>query len=144
MAKWSRKRAKAVRAGYRSGFEKDFHEENPTLQFEPIQVPYCVETTKVTDIFGGLLSERKLTRKYTPDFVSECGEVWYETKGRFSAADRKKMLAVKASHPHIRIVMVFQRANNKLTKAAKSKTYAEWCEANGLEWIEYKKGVTTV
>jgi len=139
MAYGSRKRARAVRAGYRSGFEKDFHENNPSLQFEPIQVPYCTEHTRVVDNFNNLISERKLTRKYTPDFVSPCGGIWYETKGRFTAADRKKMLAVKASHPHIRIVMVFQRHNNKLTKAVKSKTYAEWCEANGIEWLQYTK-----
>lgn len=71
-------------------------------------------------------------RKYTPDFILENGII-LETKGRLTAADRKKMLLVKAQHPGLDIRFVFMYPNNKLS--AKSKTrYWEWAEKNGFPW----------
>ena len=132
----SRVRKAAIRAGYRSGFEKEFGLTYPHLLFEPRAYPYCHERKLVEDLHGGALEDKKLTRKYTPDFVDVDDSVWYELKGRFTAADRKKMRWVKASYPDKRIVIVLQSPNNKLTKSAKS-TYAEWCEKYGFPWLQF-------
>lgn len=133
-------RKRAERHGYRSAFEQRFAKKHPDLLFEPESFPYCYEEKQVwtyTPPAGPaprLLESKNITRTYTPDFVSKDGSVWYELKGALDAADRKKMKAVRASYPNQRIIMVFQRPQNKLTKAAKSKTYAQWAESVGLEW----------
>jgi len=120
--KLSHTRRKAVQAGFRSGFEQRFQELRPHLLYEPKAFVYKVEEE----------------RKYTPDFVTPDGKTWYETKGRFTAVDRKKMLAVRRAYPDQRIVLVFQAPYNKLTKAPNSQSYAQWAEKNGFEWLSIK------
>lgn len=68
---------------------------------------------------------------YTPDFFLESGFI-VETKGRFTAADRRKMLAVKESHPELQLVILFMR-DNKIHKNSTTK-YSDWCEANNYEY----------
>lgn len=68
---------------------------------------------------------------YTPDFFLENGVI-IETKGRFTAADRRKMLAVKEGHPELDIKMLFMR-DNKIHKRSETK-YSDWCEANGYDY----------
>lgn len=74
-------------------------------------------------------------RRYTPDWTVAEG-YYIETKGRFTAADRKKAIAVKEAHPTVRILYVFQR-NNTLTRGSKT-TYGAWCDKNGIEWCVFK------
>jgi len=69
---------------------------------------------------------------YTPDFILSNGII-IETKGLFSAKDRKKHLAVREQHPNLDIRFVFQRAANRLSKKSKT-TYADWCEKNKFLW----------
>ena len=64
-------------------------------------------------------------RTYTPDFVLNNGII-IETKGMFTAADRRKHIAIKKQHPKLDIRFVFENSRRKLRKGAKS-TYAEWC-----------------
>lgn len=118
----SQSRKCAIEAGYRSALEYEFAQIYPELAYEPESVTYYVMET----------------RKYTPDFVAKDG-TWYELKGRFTASDRKKMIAVRREYPFQRIVFVFQAPNNRLTKAPSSKTYAEWAESNGFEWVSMKE-----
>lgn len=80
-------------------------------------------------------------RKYCPDFKLSNG-VYVECKGRLTAADRKKMLLVKEQYPKIRLVMLFQRAKNTLTKRSKT-TYGDWCDKHGIEWADWEKGIPT-
>jgi hypothetical protein len=54
-----------------------------------------------------------------------------ETKGKFTDADRKKMLAVLSQNPDVRLVMVFSNADAKLRKGAKMSN-REWCEKKGI------------
>lgn len=61
---------------------------------------------------------------YTPDFFLENGVI-IETKGRFTAADRRKMLAVKLEHPTLDIKMLFMR-DNKIHKNS-TTFYSDWC-----------------
>lgn len=68
---------------------------------------------------------------YTPDFFLQNGTI-IETKGRFTAADRRKMLAVKEDHPNDKIVMLFMR-DNKIHKNSKTH-YSDWCMENGFDF----------
>lgn len=71
---------------------------------------------------------------YTPDFFLESGVI-VEAKGRFTAADRRKMKAVKDTVPELsdKIVMMFM-TDNKLNKRAKMR-YSDWCEENGFDYV---------
>lgn len=109
---------------HRSGFEELFHKKFPHMEYEREVLNYIKPVTK---------------HKYTPDFFDPNTGTYYETKGRLDAPDRKKMLYVTAQHPDKRIVMVFENPNVKLTKRPTSKTYAQWCERNGIEWTTLKE-----
>ena len=108
---------------YRSKFEERYAERLAKLGFvyEPYRIKYEVPTS---------------IHSYTPDFVR--GKLIYELKGRFTAADRKKMKLLVEQHPEYDFVMVFQNPNIKLNKNSKT-TYAMWCEKNGIEWIPAKE-----
>ena len=67
---------------------------------------------------------------YTPDFFLSNGTI-IETKGRFSAADRRKMLAVEEEHK-LGIKMLFMR-DNRLSRQSKT-FYSDWCMANGYDF----------
>ena len=75
-----------------------------------------------------------IEHKYTPDF--KVGDVYLECKGYFSAADRRKMKAVKKDNPKLDIRFIFQAPFNKLSKRSKT-TYATWAEKNGFRWCAY-------
>ena len=71
-------------------------------------------------------------RTYTPDFELDNGII-IETKGIFSAADRRKHLEVQRQHPKLDIRFVFSNARSKLYKGAKFR-YSDWCDKYGLKW----------
>lgn len=106
---------------YRSKFEARLAERLLKLGFvyEPYNIEYTIPESK---------------HKYKPDFVR--GKLIYELKGRFTAADRKKMKLLVEQHPEFTFVMVFQNPNVKISKNSKT-TYATWCEKNNIEWIPY-------
>ncbi len=58
------------------------------------------------------------------DFVLH-NSIIIETKGMFTAADRRKHLAIKKQHPNLDIRFVFENSRRKLRKGAKS-SYGEW------------------
>ena len=70
---------------------------------------------------------------YTPDFFLLSGTI-IEAKGRFTAADRRKMLAVRDFHKELanKLVLVFMR-DNKIHKNS-TTTYSLWCEDNGYDY----------
>ena len=72
-----------------------------------------------------------IEHKYIPDF--RVGDVYLECKGWFKSTDRRKMLAVKKSHPDLDIRFVFQSPYNKLSKRSKT-TYAMWAEKHNFPW----------
>ena len=110
--------AAALKHGYRSGLEikvKDYLvERNVRVKYEAIKIEW----------------EDLMYRTYTPDFVLPNGII-IETKGMFTAADRRKHLAIKKQHPKLDIRFVFTSSKAKLRKGAKS-TYGEWCEKHGF------------
>jgi len=73
-------------------------------------------------------------RTYTPDFVLYNGII-IETKGMFTAADRKKHLAIKKQHPQLDIRFVFENSNRKLRKGAKTRYY-QWCNKHDFDYYD--------
>lgn len=73
------------------------------------------------------------TAWYTPDFFLENGII-VEAKGRFTAANRRLINAVREEHPELmeNLVMVFMR-DNKIHKRSDT-TYSMWCEANHVPY----------
>ena len=108
---------KAFRAarkyGYRSGLEHKI-----SVYLEEHSISYEYEKLKIA-------WEDLAYITYTPDFVL-CNGIIIETKGMFTAADRRKHLAVKKQHPNLDIRFVFENSRRKLRKGAKS-TYGQWC-----------------
>jgi hypothetical protein len=123
----------ALKHGYRSGLEikvKDYLKEN--------KIPVKYECIKIE-------WEDLMYRTYTPDFVLPNGII-LETKGRFTADDRRKHVLIKKQHPNLDIRFVFESSNRKLSKKSKT-TYASWCERNKflyadryppLDWLKEK------
>ena len=123
----------ARKYGYRSGLEKKLADELKVLK-----VKFTYESLKIE-------WEDLAYRTYTPDFVLNNGII-IESKGMFTAADRRKHLAIKRQHPKLDIRFVFENSRRKLRKGAKS-TYGEWCYKYGLlysnrvipeEWVKEK------
>ena len=75
------------------------------------------------------------TRTYTPDFYLKEYDIYIETKGRFTMADRVKHKLIKEQHPDLDIRFVFQRCKEKLYTGSKT-TYADWCDKNGFKYAE--------
>ena len=113
------------RGPYRSGFEAKFAE---LLKANKLKASYELDRVKFT--------QPSCIRTYNPDWTIRDG-VYIETKGRFTGADRKKMLWVRESNPNIRVYMLFMRSSVTLSKASKT-TYGDWCDKNGIEWADIK------
>ena len=117
------KRWKAKKAGFRSGFEQEVSNNLKLRQvdfdYEALKLKYEVPARTAT---------------YTPDFILHNGII-VESKGRFLAADRKKMLLVKLHNPTLDIRLLFQNAKNKIAKNSKT-TYADWCVKNNFKYAE--------
>jgi len=117
------KQFKAARKyGYRSGLEV-----SNAQHLDSIKYKYRYEQVKIE-------WEDLAYRTYTPDFVLKNGII-IETKGMFTAADRRKHLKVKKQHPTLDIRFVFTNSNRKLRKGAKS-TYAQWCIQKGFLYAD--------
>lgn len=123
----------ALKYGYRSGLEikvKEYLEEQSVpIKYEAIKIEW----------------EDLMYRTYTPDFVLPNGII-LETKGRFTADDRRKHKLIKKQHPKLDIRFVFESSKRKLSKGAKT-TYGIWCERNKFlyadryppeEWLKEK------
>ncbi len=106
---------------FRSQLEKDI-----AKLLEGLGVSYKYESEKL-----GYTIEHH----YTPDFVLP-NYKYLEAKGYWSAADRRKVLAVKKQNPDIDLRMVFQSPYNKISKKSKT-TYAQWCERHDIPWTHY-------
>lgn len=111
---------KHVAAKYRSGLEKEtaafLSQRQEEVRYEKLKIEW----------------EDLMYRTYTADFVLDNGII-IETKGLFSAEDRRKHIEVKRQHPHLDIRFVFSNASAKLYKGSKT-TYRQWCEQQGFLW----------
>jgi len=105
---------------YRSGLEEEaaafLKARQKTVEYEKLKIEW----------------EDLKYRTYTPDFELDNGII-IETKGIFSAADRRKHLEIQKQHPTLDIRFVFSNAHARLYKGAKSR-YSDWCEQKGFLW----------
>jgi hypothetical protein len=121
----SKARKNAIKYGYRSGFEHVISEQ---LSESKIQFGY--EDTVINYI------KPETKHKYTIDFTLPNG-ILIETKGRWTADDRKKHLLVKKQHPQLDIRIIFQSAKTKIRKGSKT-SYGDFCDKYGIQWAEKK------
>lgn len=95
----------------------------PSVKYEPEKYKY---------------TQPACERTYTPDFKTGRKKLYLEAKGKLDLDTRKKMVWFRDSNPDVRVIFLFQNADNKLNKRSKT-TYAMWAEANGFEWLDYRK-----
>jgi len=129
-------RRKALPSGRRSKFEdtiaKELDDAGVKYTYETYKFEYQEPLRKNLATCGACGSSDLLrTGWYTPDFFLSSGLI-IETKGRFTAADRRKHLAVREAHPDERIVMLFM-ADNKINKNRKTH-YSDWCMEHNIEY----------
>ena len=112
----------ARKYGYRSGLEL-----KTAKYLDDLLIKYKYEKVKIE-------WEDLTYRTYTPDFVLYNGII-IETKGMFTAADRKKHLAIKKQHPQLDIRFVFENSNRRLRKGAKTRYY-QWCNKYDFDYYD--------
>ena len=115
-------KGKKINRGYRSGLENKVNE-----QLKNIGIVFTYETLKIE-------WEDLAYRKYTPDFILSNGII-IETKGLFTASDRRKHLLIQKQHPELDIRFVFTNSRTKLRKGAKS-SYGQWCHKYGFRYYD--------
>ena len=120
--------ARGVKEGYRSGLELDIAtfltEGGYAFEYEP-------KDNKARYLVPAVY------KWYLPDFVLPNGII-IESKGRFTSADRKKHLLIKASCPELDIRFVFNNPNTKIGKKSKT-SYGMWCEKHGFLYHKHHK-----
>ena len=90
-----------LKYGFRSGLEIAISQE-----LDANSVKYDYEKVKLTYV------KPQKAHSYTPDFYLKEQDIFIETKGLFTSADRQKMRLVKEQHPEkdIRFVLVIHEA----------------------------------
>ena len=98
-----------LKYGFRSGLE-----ERIASELETESVAFEFEKTKLE------YTKPMKVHTYTPDFYIPKTDMFIETKGLFTSADRQKMRLVKEQHPDLDIRFIFNNSRAKISK--KSKT----------------------
>ena len=104
-------------------------EEGIPYKYEPFTVALELEVPghKCLDCSSKRVGR---TSKYTPDFILVRSGWVIEAKGKFTAKDRKRVLAYFEQHNRDKFALLFMR-NNRLTKGSKT-TYTAWAEKHGI------------
>ncbi len=115
---------------FRSKFEEQIAnyltKRNIHFEYESCKLSYIVPETK---------------RNYLPDWLIGTNKnIVFESKGRLTSADRKKMLLVKENNPEIEIRFIFMNSDVKIRKGSKT-SYGDWATKNGFEWCDFRKGI---
>lgn len=108
---------------YRSKFEKHVHGQIPDAAYEAERITFTQPAKQ---------------RVYIPDFIITQADghvVYVESKGRFMAQDRAKLIMVRDCNPGIDIRLLFYRAKEPISKGSKT-TVAMWADKNGFMWAE--------
>ena len=122
---------------FRSKFEqriaKELESRGVRYEYEAYQFPYT-EPLRRNRARCSTCGGSKLVRDgwYTPDFWLPDSGLFIETKGRFTAADRRKMLSVIADNKDDTFVMLFMR-DNKIHKRSKTH-YSDWCMEHNIDF----------
>ena len=114
----ARKRARKKHRG-RSGYEDKImtflETQGVKYQYESETVSYTVPETK---------------KRYIPDF--KVGKVLIEGKGRWLAADRRKIKMVLQQNPGLNLKMLFMR-DDPIRKGSKTR-YSDVCKKLGIDY----------
>jgi len=120
-ASWSGRTAKRTTYNgrtYRSGLEAEtaraLTEAGLEFRYESVRRPYVEH------------------RIYLEDFSLEGGPV-IEAKGVLSPDERRKLIAIRASHPDLNMILVFANPERKISKAARALTYRQWAVKHGMQ-----------
>lgn len=114
---------KEVRSGLEERVRKDLDRRKVPYEYESLKIPYY---KLVCNNCGHPVKKGN----YIPDFI--IGSVIVEAKGRFTAIDRAKHLAVHKLNPEIDLRILFQR-NQKISKISKTH-YTDWCETHNIQY----------
>lgn len=126
---WGKKRKDGYRSGLESDIAGDLKAKGRDFGYEDTKLSYLRRVAKgECGACGTNRVHQRLT--YTPDF--HVGDIFLEVKGRFTATDRGKMLAVKASNPTVDIRLIFA-LDNKLQKNSETR-YSDWAEKHGFKY----------
>lgn len=109
-----------LKYGFRSGLEDSVAE-----QLNNSGVGFDYEETKLSYI------KPEKSHTYTPDFYLPKQNIFIETKGLFTSADRQKMRLIKDQYSDLDIRFVFSNSRSKISKRSKT-TYGMWCEKYGF------------
>jgi predicted nuclease of restriction endonuclease-like RecB superfamily len=104
---------------FKSGLERVFSEKA-----KRVLLPFSYEPDRFKYV---------ITSHYTPDFKIR-NDVYIETKGYFSGANRARLLSFKEQYPHITIYLLFQRPENFIDNKTRKTTYGQWATKHGFEW----------
>ncbi len=113
-----------LRYGFRSGLE-----ERIATELETESVVFEFEETKLE------YTKPQKVHTYTPDFYLPKQEIFIETKGLFTSADRQKMRLVKEQHPDLDIRFIFNNSKSRISKKSKT-TYGMWCDKYGFPFAD--------
>ena len=129
---WAESTVVIKRSKYEDRVAKFLDKAGVPYEYEAFSYQYT-EPLRKNSASCKVCGSTSLTRKgwYTPDFFLGNGCI-IETKGRFDAADRRKMKAMKEQYPNEEIVLLFMR-DNKLSKLSKTY-YSDWCMDNGYDF----------
>lgn len=109
-----------TKSGHRSKFE-----DNVVLALQQVKAKHTYEP-----------KEAKITytvqATYAPDIML-ANYLLLEVKGWFKPEDRRKMAAVKESHPTLDIRFIFQNAYSPISKGSKMQNWS-WAEKYGYKW----------
>ncbi len=111
-----------LKYGFRSGLE-----EAIAAELSGNKVVFTFEETKLK------YTKPQKIHTYTPDFFLPAQNIYIETKGLFSTADRQKMKLIKEQYPKLDIRFIFSNAKAKINKKSKT-TYGMWCDKYGFKY----------
>ena len=113
------KKKRSTKSPYRSKFEAKFAElmKKHNAKYEPFKIKYKVPES---------------IHNYTPDFVID--NVIYEFKGRWTRADRQKILYIQSQCKDYKLIMVFQNSKLPINKGSKT-TYEDFCIKHNIRFM---------
>ena len=116
-------RFKEKKGEYRSGFEKSFRD-----YLDSNGISFSYESEKISFV------EPAKKRTYTPDFIlpkKNGSKMYIETKGRWTTADRMKIMCVVEQNPDKDIRILFQ-SDNPIRKGSKTR-YTDYARKIGVK-----------
>ena len=129
-------RRRKHKGGKRSGFEvtiaAELDDSGVSYEYESLVFEYTEPLRKNLAECGACGSKDLVrTGRYTPDFVLANGTI-IETKGRFDAKDRRKMLAVRQEYTDYKWCLLFM-TDNKISRRSATR-YSDWAMEHEYEY----------